>query len=183
MQVAFEQCLVPIRVKLVDGSLTVKGKVSRIASLLVKCFKANPDIKKKLKNEKIDSWGRVYEFLLAGVSFDSVYVDGLVNPMDTDGNCNLTNSLSSATSGDVCGTGSSPKIQGFVGNLKKVTRKNTPGYDKGRKLGWLKKAFVKNFFPTLSASEQSCVMNVTIPAFNNASFGEFMDMCDQVNLG
>ena len=164
-----------------DVTITVNEKVSEIAYIIQQCFDNNKDIKKLLKNEKIDTWGRLYEFLLAGLSFDSVYVDSLIAPLDTDGNCKLTNAILSATAGDVCGTGSTAQIQVFVSNLKKITRKQTPGYDKGRKLGWLKKAYVKNFFVTLTSQQQNCVKNVVIFAVKG-TFGRFINLCSQVGF-
>jgi hypothetical protein len=53
----------------------------------------------------------------------------------------------------------------FAGKAKKMMKKQTPGYDKGRKLGWFKKALLKYFF-VKNPSLQSCMMKTTVPDFN-----------------
>lgn len=175
-QVIFDGCLDEIRVILVDVTITIKMKVAKIGFAIKKHFKKYPDIKHALKFKKIAGWGRVYELSAAGTSFDSANSDQLVASIDSTGECNLTMALANGTANDVCGAGSSAVIVAMLGKAKKVLKKYTPGYDKGRKLGWLKKAFVKNLF-VLNPSIEACVRNVTIPGFGK--FDQFLNLCDQ----
>jgi hypothetical protein len=155
--------LASIRLVLVDV-FTVKKKVSKVAVLLQGCFDKNPSIKDKLKYKKIASWGQIYSFLAAGRSFDSESMDSVIN-VDAAGKCKLTDGMVAETANDKCGPGSSSLIGVFAGKAKKMMKKQTPGYDKGRKLGWFKKALLKYFF-VKNPSLQSCMMKTTVPDFN-----------------
>lgn len=154
----------------------MQKKVSKIALSLKNHFKKYPDIKKLLKFKKIANWGRVYSLLDAGISFDTVYVDSLIT-IDATGESNVTAAIANGTANDACGAGSTAAIVAVLGRVKKMFKKQTPGYHKGRKMGYFKKVMVKYLFVAYPSIE-SCVRNVSVPGFGNVD--QFLSLCDQV---
>ena len=76
---------------------------------------------------------------------DSDVISGLIsNHLDND--TVITNATLTQTSGDVCGAGSSAKIQKFVKKQKYAFNKITPGWTKDKKLDWTERFSNKNFF-------------------------------------
>lgn len=180
-QVIFEFCLVDIRAVLIDVTLTIYERVSKIGHLLHKHFKANKDIKAVLKYKKVAGMFRIFQFISTGILFDYAKTDSLMAIQDSTGANNLTIALRQGTAGDLCGPGSSVKINAHCDKVDKVLKKTIAGFNKnkGRKLGHFKQTTEKNLF-FLNPSLETCLRSVQIKGFGSCD--QFLTMTGMVHF-
>lgn len=180
-QIIFEGCLNDIRLVLVDVTLTIYEKVSKIGNLLRNFFKANKNIKALLKYKKVANKFRIFHFISTGIQFDSAKMGSLMAIQDASGANNLTIALRNETANDKCGSGSSAKINAFCNRIDKVFKKQIIGFkdNPGRKLGHFKQASEKNLF-FLNPSLEQCVRSVKIKGFGE--FDQFLEMAGMYDL-
>ena len=178
-QIIFEGCLSDIRLVLVDVTLTIYEKVSKIGHLLKKFFKANKEIKALLKCKKVANKFRLFQFIATGIQFDSAKMGSLMAVKDASGANNLTIALRNGTANDKCGPGSSAKINVHCNRLDKVFKKLIMGFKEnpGRKLGHCKQTSEKNLF-FFNPSLEQCVRDVDIKGFGK--FDQFLGMASMV---
>lgn len=179
-QDVFEVCLKEVREVLVDKNRNYEQKVAKIGHKLKKCCKKNKGICKKIKYKQISSsiskTMSFADFCHVAANNDAKRSSSKMFAMDSEGNCNVTKSIEEGVKGDKCGPGSEQLIVKVLGKLKKRMKKDTPGDDKGRKLGWFKKGLVKMLFVQYP-EYADCVRNISIQGFG--SVDQALTMCSE----
>jgi len=117
--------------------LTLSSKVVKSVLHLKLCFASNTDIEPVISCEKITGWGRIFEFILAGFSFNSDNMKLVIVPVDNIGNSALTAAMENATANDKCGNGTTAIVLTWTKWFKRICFKNADDWPCERKHAYI----------------------------------------------
>jgi hypothetical protein len=130
----------------------------------------NPDIKLLIETEEIAGWGRVFEFIYAGFSFNAGGQKTTIVPVDSSGSCPLTVAIEDATANDICGAGTTAKVKTWTKWFKRIFSKNDDDWPVERK-----HAYITTLLKYLCANNASSELSETILNANIPGFGTVQD--------
>nr|CAD2163569.1 unnamed protein product [Meloidogyne enterolobii] len=172
----FEVCIREIEIELLDVTLTLSVKVIRCAYHLKLFFANNADIEPLIECEQITGWGRIFEFILAGFSFNADNMKLVIVPVDNIGNSPLTAAMENATANDKCGNGTTAIVLTWTKWFKRICFKNDDDWPIERKHAYiamvLRQYCANNASPTL----WQAILNAYITGFGTVQ--QYLSNCD-----
>lgn len=175
----FDVVIQEIQTILIDVELIIKVKVIKIAFHLKLFFLHNPDIELLIALEEIKGFGRVFEFILLGLDFNAAHLKAVIEPLDIEGNTELTITLENAISNSTCEANVILQIQLLIKFFKRICLKLDNDYPSKRKHAYI--TIILNSF--LSNNASSCliqaILNAHIKGFGKIK--EYLVFCDLVS--
>ncbi|KAL7070954.1 hypothetical protein ACQ4LE_009835 [Meloidogyne hapla] len=178
-QQRFEVCIKKIEIELLDVTLTLSVKVIRCAYHLKSFFANNTDIESLIECEQITGWGRIFEFIHAGFSFNAANLKTVILPLDGTGSSPLTVAMENATANDNCGAGTTAIVLTWTRWFKRICFKNDDDWPIERKHAFI--TMILTQYCAVNANNASstlwqAILNAYLPGFGTVQ--EYLTFCD-----
>ncbi|CAK5049256.1 unnamed protein product [Meloidogyne enterolobii] len=175
-QVLFDVCINEIEAILLDVKLSIEVKVIKIAFKLKLFFLNNPDIELLICLEEIKGFGRVFEFIFAGLEFNAANLEAAIKSLDNEGKSQLSIALESAISFSKCNSKEILQLQLLIKFFKRICFKLDDDWKIERKHAYIAivlKSFLSNNASSCLAKE---IFNAQIEGFGTIQ--EYLTFCD-----
>uniref|UniRef100_A0A914NHH5 Uncharacterized protein n=1 Tax=Meloidogyne incognita TaxID=6306 RepID=A0A914NHH5_MELIC len=176
----FEVCIREIEIELLDVTLTLSVKVIRCAYHLKLFFTNNADIEPLIECEQITGWGRIFEFILAGFSFNADNMKLVIVPVDNIGNSALTAAIENATANDKCGNGTTAIVLTWTKWFKRICFKNDDDWPIVRKHAYIAMLLRQYCANNAPPAVWQAILNAYMPGFGTVQ--QYLTYCDMVIL-
>ena len=161
-------------------TLTLSVKVIRCAYHLKLFFANNADIEPLIECEQITGWGRIFEFILAGFSFNADNMKLVIVPVDNIGNSALTAAIENATANDKCGNGTTAIVLTWTKWFKRICFKNDDDWPIERKHAYIAMVLRQYCANNAPPAVWQAILNAYMPGFGTVQ--QYLTYCDMVIL-
>lgn len=175
-QLRFEGCINKIELVLCDVTLTLSVKVIKCSFHLKYFFASNTDIQSLIDCEVISGFGRIFEFIHAGFSFNAPNLKTVILPLDGTGSSPLTVAMENATANDICGAGTTAIVLTWTKWFKRICFKNDDDWPIERKHAFITMILTQYCANNAASTLWQAILNAYIPGYGTVQ--EYLTFCD-----